>query len=285
MWMEGSPCLCSCGGSGRAHRCRSLVPDGSDDDGGGGGGRSGGDIATDTVDGMSYHRFTETLDGALRRLQKTASPPRRADNYSLFLRGCLEFEPPADPAFWSSSSSAASTPSQSSASTASVVSESRTPEEADDSALSQLRIADAAFPKPMFDDLGNAYDFDDGCGYDCGYGYRYEHVAPDVWPGKPRAAANAAAAPLRTVSSPSVVAAGMPVGNYRRDHSRDRRVRAVSGRRSRSGSGTRAGAGAAVAPFKIPSPSSDCRVQKQTRTSRSRDTSSLKHLRILAVSC
>ena len=128
--MSSGPCLCSCSGTGRGHRCRSPVDDAEEDDvpGKGWSNRK-----------TSYERFTETLDSALLRLQQTASPPRRTPQYTLFLRGCLEFEPVSTPGFLSQSSSGFSTPSDT---TATSLSESQTPEEADP-AFYHPRIADS----------------------------------------------------------------------------------------------------------------------------------------------
>ena len=129
--MSTGPCLCSCGESGRGHRCRSPVDDPEDDDIPG---RGTSDRKT------SYERFTLSLDSALHRLQQTASPPRRTPQYTLFLRGCLEFEPAATPGFWSQSSSGLSTPSDT---TATSLSESHTPDETD-LAFYHPRIADSS---------------------------------------------------------------------------------------------------------------------------------------------
>ena len=128
--MSSGPCLCSCSGTGRGHRCRSPVDDAEEDDvpGKGWSNRK-----------TSYERFTETLDSALLRLQQTASPPRRTPQYTLYVRGCLEFEPAATPGFLSQSSSGLSTPSDTSATS---LSESQTPEESG-SAVYHPRIADS----------------------------------------------------------------------------------------------------------------------------------------------
>ena len=141
--MSSGPCLCSCEGNGRGHRCRSPVDDTEEPSEPGG--------------RTSYEKFTYSLDSALHRLQQTYSPPKRTPQYTLFLRGCLEFEPVTSPGFWSQSSSGVSTPGET---TASSVSESQTPEEQQSPKL-HPRIADSGTLEELDPDVAVASIEDD----------------------------------------------------------------------------------------------------------------------------